>query len=111
MAAVALQIYLILFPFYVTHFMSSYTGTVGFAVILLFFFYYFALILLVGAEVNAFFAEGKRAMPEDLAGMVHQATSGLPIREENECEREATTGWNPFHHGSSHIYTPLPRQL
>src|SRR2546426_517346 len=50
-AAVALQIYLIVFPFYVTHFLSNNTGQAGFAVILLLFFYYFAVILLVGAEI------------------------------------------------------------
>src|SRR5438552_3372304 len=74
-AAVALQVYLIVFPFYVTHFLSNDTGQVGFAVILLFFFYYFAVILLLGAEINAYFAEGVRATPDNLAAMVHQLTS------------------------------------
>jgi membrane protein len=78
LAAVALQIYLALFPFYVTHFLSSYTGAIGFAVILMFFFYYFAVILLIGAEVNAFFAQGIRALPDNLAGMVHDLTSPSP---------------------------------
>ncbi len=66
-AAIALQIYLIVFPFYVTHFL-----------ILLFFFYYFAVILLLGAEINAFFAERVYATPDNLAAMVHQLTSHLP---------------------------------
>ncbi len=78
LAAVALQIYLALFPFYVTHFLSSYTGAIGFAVILMFFFYYFAVILLIGAEVNAFFAQDIRALPDNLAGMVHDLTSPSP---------------------------------
>jgi membrane protein len=82
-AAVAIQIYLILFPFYVTHFLGSYTGTAGFAVILLFFFYYFAVILLLGAEVNAFFAEGIRATPANLAAIVHWFTSHLPTSEKD----------------------------
>src|SRR5258707_5665861 len=77
-AAVAVQAYLILFPFYVTHFLGSYTGTAGFAVILLFFFYYFAVILLLGAEINAFFLEGIRATPANPVEMVHQMTSHLP---------------------------------
>jgi membrane protein len=77
LAAVALSIYLYLFPFYVTHFLRNDTGQVGFAVILLFFFYYFAVILLVGAEINAFFAEGIRATPEPLTTMVHKYTSHL----------------------------------
>jgi membrane protein len=86
-AAVAVQAYLILFPFYVTHFLGSYTGTAGFAVILLFFFYYFAVILLLGAEINAFFAEGIRATPANLVEMVHQITSHLPTNEKDMHEQ------------------------
>jgi len=86
-AAVALQIYLVLFPFYVTHFLTNDTGTAGFAVILLFFFYYFAVILLVGAEINAFFAEGVRSTPDNLAVMVHKLTSHLPITEKEVQEQ------------------------
>jgi membrane protein len=86
-AAVAVQAYLILFPFYVTHFLGSYTGTAGFAVILLFFFYYFAVILLLGAEINAFFAEGIRATPANPVEMVHQITSHLPTSEKDMQEQ------------------------
>jgi YihY family inner membrane protein len=81
-AAIALQIYLIVFPFYVTHFLSNDTGQVGFAVILLFFFYYFAVILLLGAEINAFFAEGVRTTPDTVPAMVHELTSHLPTSKE-----------------------------
>jgi YihY family inner membrane protein len=73
-AAIALQIYIALFPAYVRHFLGSYTGTAGFAIILLLFFYYFAIILLVGAEVNAFYAEDIRGTPTDIAGLVRRAT-------------------------------------
>lgn len=73
-AAIALQIYVALFPFYVEHFLGSYTGNAGFAVILLLFFYYFAVILLAGAEVNAFYAEGVRGTPDNIAGLVQRAT-------------------------------------
>lgn len=83
LAAVALQLYLLLFPFYVTHFLSGYTGAIGFAVILIFFFYYFAVILLVGVEINAFFAEGIHGLPDNLAGMVHDFT-----------HRQSTTGYD-----------------
>src|SRR5258706_3514797 len=76
-AAVGVEIYLILFPFYVTHFMNTYTGTAGFAVILLFFFYYFAVIRLLGAEVNAFFAEKIRATPADIPTMIPEMTSHM----------------------------------
>jgi membrane protein len=87
LAAVALQVYLVLFPFYVTHFLSSYTGAIGLAVILLFFFYYFAVILLIGAEVNAFFAEGIRALPDNLAGMIHDLTTPSPANGKDTQEQ------------------------
>ena len=93
-AAVGVEIYLVLFPFYVTHFMNTYTGTAGFAVILLFFFYYFALILLLGAEVNAFFAEHVRATPADIPTMIHQMTSHLPTSEQAIQEQAAITHKN-----------------
>ena len=75
LTAIAIQAYLQLFPFYVTHFLSGYTGTVGFAIIFIFFFYFFAVILLGGAEINAFYAQGKRALNENMAGLVHNATN------------------------------------
>ncbi len=66
-AALALEVYLILFPYYIRYSLSGYVGQVGFAIILLVFFYYFAFILLLGAEINAFFLEGVRPLPNDLA--------------------------------------------
>jgi membrane protein len=74
LAAIATQAYLQLFPWYATHFLGSYTGTVGFAIIFIFFFYFFAVILLGGAEINAFYAQGKRALPENMAGLAHAIT-------------------------------------
>ena len=86
-AAVLLQLYLSLFPLYITHFLFSFTdktaGTTGLLVILLFFFYYFAVILLLGAEINAFFAEKIKATPDNLANMVHSLTSHLPTTQED----------------------------
>jgi YihY family inner membrane protein len=69
-ATIAMQIYLTLFPLYASRFLGGYVGQVGFAVILLAFFYYFAVILLFGAEVNAFFSEGIRPIPNDLVTFV-----------------------------------------
>jgi len=86
-AAVLLQIYLALFPLYITHFLKSYVGTTGLVVILLFFFYYFAVILLMGAEINAFFAEQIRVTPDNVAGMIHQLTSQLPTTEKERREQ------------------------
>lgn len=70
-AAVAMEIFLvIIFPFYATHFLGGYAGQIGFAVVLLIFLYYFAVILMLGAEVNAFFFEKVRPLPNDLATFV-----------------------------------------
>ena len=61
-----MQLFLVLFPIYATLFMNNYIGEVGFVLILLLFFYIFMLILLLGAEINAFFAEGIRVPQSDL---------------------------------------------
>ncbi len=87
-AAVALQVYVALFPLYVRHFLGSYTGTAGFAIILLLFFYYFAVILLLGAEVNAYFAEDIRGNATNIAGLVHQATLEADKQKMIELERK-----------------------
>ena len=65
-ATITWQLLLRLFPVYASHFMSSYIGQAGFVFILLLYFYLFTLILLFGAEVNAFFAEGIRVPRNDL---------------------------------------------
>jgi membrane protein len=90
-AAVALEIYLALFPFYATRFLSGYAGQVGFAIILLSFFYYFAIILFLGAEVNAFFAEKVKATPVDLVTIVHDYTSHLPQDPQQKQEEAAAS--------------------
>ncbi|MBE3559023.1 MAG: YihY/virulence factor BrkB family protein [Ktedonobacteraceae bacterium] len=69
-AAIAQVLFIQLFPLYQHFAMKNYAGFVGFAVILLIFFYYFAVILMLGAEVNAFFREGIRPLPNDLATFV-----------------------------------------
>jgi YihY family inner membrane protein len=69
-AAIALTIFLDLFPLYIQYFLKNYAGQIGFAVVLLLFFYYFAVILMLGAEVNAFFFEGIHPIPNDLVTFV-----------------------------------------
>ena len=69
-AAIALQVYLSLFPLYVRYALSNTAGVVGATVILIVFFYYFAIILFLGAEVNAFFSERVQPLPNDLATFV-----------------------------------------
>jgi YihY family inner membrane protein len=81
-AAVLLEIFLQLFPFYVTHFLGNYTGNVGLVIILLFFLYYFAIILLIGAEINAYYAEGIQSTPQSLPTIIHEYTSHMaPTKE------------------------------
>ena len=91
-AAVLLQLYLLLFPLYVAHFLVSYAdktaGTTGLLVILLFFFYYFAVILLLGAEINAFFAKNIKPTSDNLAAMIHKITRNMPEVEEQSEEME-----------------------
>src|SRR5712692_2619011 len=62
-AAIALDIYLTLFPLYVHFVGNGPAASLGAGILLLIFFYYFAVILLIGAQVNAFFAEGIKATP------------------------------------------------
>ncbi len=91
-AAIALDIYLTLFPLYVQHFLSSGpAASLGTAIFLLIFFYYFAVILLLGAQVNAFFAEGIKATPVDLVSLVHITTSHLPKTEEDKEQQAAAS--------------------
>jgi uncharacterized BrkB/YihY/UPF0761 family membrane protein len=94
-AALLVQLYLVLFPLYVSHFLNTYTGSagaIGFAVVLLFFLYYFAVILLLGAEVNAFVAEHIHATPSSLPGMLYQIAGYAPSDDQGGHQQQATTG-------------------
>ncbi len=65
-AAVVLQLMLLFFPLYTTYFTKGYVGQVGLVLVVVAFFYLFALIILLGAEVNAFYEEGVRPAASDL---------------------------------------------
>jgi len=93
-AAVALQLYLALFPLYATYFLSSVPGVVGLFALLLIFFYYFAVILLLGAEVNAFFIEGVRPLPNDLVTFA-TTMAGKLTRDIPEDEAPSRVNTNP----------------
>ncbi|CAF1164862.1 unnamed protein product [Adineta steineri] len=54
-AAVGLQILLLLFPLYVHEFMANYVGQLGFIIITLLLFYLFGLLFVICAQINAFF--------------------------------------------------------
>jgi len=88
--AILLQIFLSLFPLYITHFLGSYTGEIGFAVILLLFFYYFAVILLLGAEINAFFLEKIQPLASNVAAVLHDASTQEEIDGTGNSPAKAT---------------------
>src|SRR6266516_1634257 len=91
-AAIALEIYLTLFPLYVQHFLAAGpAASLGTAIFLLIFFYYFAVILLLGAQVNAFFLEGVQATPVDLVTLIHITTSHLPKSKEDKEQQAAAS--------------------
>lgn len=70
-AGALLQLYNLVFPFYTAHFLpfANYGAALGLALLILLFFYYFGLILLLGAEINAFRA-GLRAPATDQTGHI-----------------------------------------
>lgn len=88
-AAIFLMIFLVLFPLYIRRFMNSSLGLIGFAVILITFFYYFSVILLLGAQINAYFFERIQPLPDGLGTFVHQTVNRLlggptvPVRKPN----------------------------
>jgi hypothetical protein len=90
-AAIAMDIYLTLFPLYVHFVGNGPAASLGAGILLLIFFYYFAVILLIGAQVNAFFAEGVKATPVDLVTLVHITTSHLPKTEEDKEQQAAAS--------------------
>jgi YihY family inner membrane protein len=71
-AASALQLFMILFPLYIRKSMTSYTGQVGFAIILILFLFYFAIILILGAQINAFFFEHIQPLPAPLGTFINK---------------------------------------
>lgn len=65
-AAVVLQIALILFPLYARSATNGVVSQIAFVLVLLIFFYLIALVMLIGATVNAYFAENIRPTEHDL---------------------------------------------
>jgi uncharacterized BrkB/YihY/UPF0761 family membrane protein len=76
-ASILLDIFIVLFPLYIRRFMGTFIGLIGFAVILILFFYYFSIILILGAQINAYFFERIQQLPEDLGTFVGQAVTKL----------------------------------
>ncbi len=65
-AAVVLQIALVLFPLYARTATNGVVSQIAFVLVLLIFFYLIALVTLIGATVNAYFAENIRPTEHDL---------------------------------------------
>src|SRR5579859_626549 len=88
-AGVLLEVYDIAFPFYASHFLKpqNYGSTAGFAVLLLVFFYYFGVILLLGTEINSFWA-GQRQTATALPGILYE----LQVRKSVEGAAGPTAG-------------------
>jgi membrane protein len=63
----------LVFPIYTSHFMgkSQFGAVAGLLAVLTLWFWVISLILLLGAEVNSFFALGQRATADDLPGVLH----------------------------------------
>ncbi|CAF2595208.1 unnamed protein product [Rotaria sp. Silwood2] len=76
-AAFLLDIFIVLFPLYIRRFMNSFLGLIGFAVILITFFYYFSIILILGAQINAYFFELIQPLPDDIGSFLSQTVSRM----------------------------------
>jgi membrane protein len=63
----------LIFPVYSAHFMgkSQFGSVAGLLAVLTLWFWVISLILLLGAEVNSYFALGQRAASDDLPGVLH----------------------------------------
>ncbi|CAF2870001.1 unnamed protein product [Rotaria sp. Silwood2] len=83
-AAGALQLFMVFFPLFVRKSMGSYTGQIGIAVILLLFLFYAAIILILGAQINAFFFEHIQPLPVSLATFVSKLAH---VYHEDEARR------------------------
>ncbi|MFI5266643.1 MAG: YihY/virulence factor BrkB family protein [Chloroflexota bacterium] len=70
----------LVFPVYTTHFMgkSQFGSVAGLLAVLMLWFWVISLILLLGAEVNSFFALGQRATADDLPGVLR----GMKVHNE-----------------------------
>ncbi|CAF1236336.1 unnamed protein product [Adineta steineri] len=108
-ASCTLEIFILLFPLYVTKFMDNYAGQIGFAVILLLFFYYFATILILGAQINAFFFEHYKPLVDGLGTYVSQMYDEHGIGDVHRplCEDETDIQDSPM---SARTTTTNPNQ-
>jgi membrane protein len=88
-AGALLQLYNLAFPFYTAHFLpfANYGAAMGLTLLILLFFYYFGLILLLGAEINAFWAGQQRAATEP-----SRRLDRAPVRNQSRDTTGSTAG-------------------
>src|SRR5579883_1626474 len=79
-ASVLFEAATLVFPWYSTHFAgkSQFGAVAGLLAVLTLWFWVISLILILGAEVNSYFALGQRAAGDDLPGVLH----GLKVHGE-----------------------------
>jgi len=89
-AAIAFEVVSLAFPLYTTHFAgkSQFGSVAGLMAILTLWFWVISLILLLGAEVNSFFALGQRATDDDLPGVLHGMKVHGEVRKGDDAASE-----------------------
>jgi len=80
-AAVLFEAVSLAFPIYTTHFASTsqFGSIAGLLAVLTLWFWVISLILLLGAEVNSFFALGQRATADDLPGVLKRVVEDVRL--------------------------------
>ncbi len=78
-AAALIEAYVLLFPFYASHFLhpTGYGADLGFAILAIVFFYYFSVIFLLGAELNSWLL-GDRKLKGNLPQILHDLQPSAP---------------------------------
>ncbi|CAF1643924.1 unnamed protein product [Adineta ricciae] len=100
-AAVGLQILLTAFPIYVHNFMTSYVGQLGLAVITVLFFYFCGWLLVIGAQINAYFFEHIQPLPDSLGTVLSRSVDPEKVVLINDASQQKDSmitlkeGFNP----------------
>jgi len=93
-ATIALQISFLLFPLYVHNFLANYVGQLGFAIILLLLFYVFGLLIVLGAQINAYFFSNIQPLSDGLGSCLSQANNQEYAHLLNETDRSNNSNDN-----------------
>ncbi|CAF1644064.1 unnamed protein product [Adineta ricciae] len=102
-AAIGFQILLTAFPIYVHNFMSTYAGQLGLAVITVLFFHFCGWLLVIGAQINAYFFEHIQPLPDGLGNVLSQSVDPEKVVLINDASQQKdsmitlTEGLSPHH--------------